>query len=93
MTHPDPQMRPSAISLTQHRVLLPLGNKTKAQLRRELSMEKLKNEILTKRLKDAAIFLKNIAPNVTDNCDRQLRPVTMRPRVIGKKINRSNSTI
>ncbi|XP_029673195.1 wee1-like protein kinase isoform X2 [Formica exsecta] len=93
MTHPDPQMRPSATCLTQHRVLLPLGNKTKAQLRRELSLEKLKNEILTKRLKDAAIFLKNIAPNVTDNIDKQLRSVTMRPRVIGKKINRSNSII
>ncbi|KAL6447336.1 hypothetical protein ACFW04_001519 [Cataglyphis niger] len=93
MTHPDPQMRPSATCLTQHRVLLPLGNKTKAQLRRELSLEKLKNEILTKRLKDAAIFLKNIAPNVTDNIDKQLRSVTMRPRVIGKKTNRSNSII
>ncbi|XP_072761345.1 wee1-like protein kinase 2 isoform X2 [Anoplolepis gracilipes] len=93
MTHPDPQIRPSATCLTQHRVLLPLGNKTKAQLRRELSLEKLKNEILTKRLKDAAIFLKNIAPNVTDKCDKQLRPINVRPRVIGKKINRSNSAI
>jgi len=86
------------MSLMQHRVLCPIGKKTKAQLRRELNAEKLKNEILSKRLHDAAMYLKSIAPNVVvegSNCDRQLRPIATRlssSRVIGKKVNRSNST-
>lgn len=100
MIHPNPEMRPSAVSLMQHRVLCPIGKKTKAQLRRELNAEKLKNEILSKRLHDAAMYLKSItnAPNVVVegvNCDRQLRPTATRlssSRVIGKKVNRSNST-
>ncbi|KAG5310713.1 WEE1 kinase, partial [Acromyrmex insinuator] len=98
MIHPNPEMRPSAMSLMQHRVLCPIGKKTKAQLRRELNAEKLKNEILSKRLHDAAMCLKSIAPNVViegGNSDRQLRPIASRlssSRVIGKKVNRSNST-
>ncbi|XP_077259785.1 wee1-like protein kinase 2 isoform X2 [Temnothorax americanus] len=98
MIHPNPEMRPSAISLMQDRVLCPLGKKTKAQLRRELNAEKLKNEILSKRLHDAALYLKSITPNVVGeggNSDRQLRPIATRlssSRIIGKKVNRSNST-
>lgn len=97
MIHPNPEMRPSAVSLIQHRVLCPIGKKTKAQLRRELNAEKLKNEILSKRLHDAAMYLKAFAPNVVvegGNCDRQLRPTASRSssRIIGKKVNRSNST-
>ncbi|XP_025986955.1 wee1-like protein kinase 2 isoform X2 [Solenopsis invicta] len=93
----DPEMRPSAESLMQHRVLCPIGKKTKAQLRRELNAEKLKNEILSKRLHDAAMYLKSITPNVVveGNSDRQLRPIATRlssSRIIGKKVNRSNST-
>jgi wee1-like protein kinase len=94
MIHPIPEMRPSAMSLIQHRVLCPFGNKTKAQLRRELNVEKLKNEILTKQLEDAAKCLKTIAPNVVPE-DYQLQPTPTRTslsRVIGKKVNRSNST-
>lgn len=97
MIHSNAEMRPSAMSLMQHRVLCPIGKKTKAQLRRELNAEKLKNEILSKRLHDAAMCLKSIAPNVVEggNSDRQLRPIASRlssSRVIGKKVNRSNST-
>ncbi|XP_011641526.1 wee1-like protein kinase [Pogonomyrmex barbatus] len=98
MIHPNPETRPSAVFLIQHRVLCPIGKKTKAQLRRELNAEKLKNEILSKQLHDAAMYLKTIAPNVVtegSNCDRQLRPIMTRmssSRIIGKKVNRSNST-
>ncbi|XP_011866312.1 PREDICTED: wee1-like protein kinase 1-A isoform X2 [Vollenhovia emeryi] len=98
MTHPNPEMRPSALSLMQHRVMCPIGKKTKAQLRRELNAEKLKNEILSKRLHDAAMYLKSIAPNFAvegGNCDRLLRPIPTRfpsSRIIGRKVNRSNST-
>ncbi|GLV37056.1 Wee1 kinase [Carabus blaptoides fortunei] len=63
MIHPNPETRPSAGQIIQHRVLCPFGNKTKAQLRRELNAEKLKNEILSKQLVEAAKCLKTIAPN------------------------------
>lgn len=100
MVHTNPEMRPSAISLIQHRVLCPFGNKTKAQLRRELNAEKLKNEILSKQLQEAAKCLKTIAPNVAainNNMNAggyKLRPTPTRTssRVLGKKVNRSNST-
>ncbi|XP_012539238.1 wee1-like protein kinase 2 isoform X2 [Monomorium pharaonis] len=94
----DPVTRPSVESLMQHRVLCPIGKKTKAQLRRELNAEKLKNEILSKRLHDAAMYLKKITPNVVvegSNSDGQLRPIATRlssSRIIGNKVNRSNST-
>ncbi|XP_016845165.1 wee1-like protein kinase 1-A isoform X1 [Nasonia vitripennis] len=71
MIHPNPEMRPSAVSLIQHRVLSPNGNKTKAQLRRELNAERLKsnaerikNEILSKQLQEAVKCLKTLAPNM-----------------------------
>jgi wee1-like protein kinase len=105
MIHPNPEMRPSAVSLIQHRVLSPNGNKTKAQLRRELNAERLKNEILSKQLQEAAKCLKTIAPNMVALNNGQLNPgpanggYRLRPtptrtssRAIGKKVNRSNST-
>ncbi|XP_015115742.1 wee1-like protein kinase isoform X1 [Diachasma alloeum] len=100
MTHPNPETRPSAVSLIQHRVLCPFGNKTKAQLRRELNEEKQKNEILLKQLQEAAKCLNTIAPNVTainnslSSSGYRLRPTPNRTssRAIGKKINRSSST-
>ncbi|XP_025156397.1 wee1-like protein kinase isoform X2 [Harpegnathos saltator] len=98
MIHSNPEMRPSAISLIQHRVLCPLGNKTKAQLRRELNAEKVKNEILSKQLQQAAKCLKTLAPNVTAISNimnaggYKLRPTPTRTssRIVGKKVNRSN---
>ncbi|XP_034947504.1 wee1-like protein kinase [Chelonus insularis] len=101
MIHPNPETRPSAVSLIQHRVLCPFGNKTKAQLRRELNAEKLKNEILSKQLQEAAKCIKTMAPNVTainnslsNSGGYRLRPTPNRTssRVIGKKVNRSSST-
>lgn len=102
MVHPNPESRPSALSLIQHRVLCPVGNKTKAQLRRELNAEKLKNQILTQQLQEAAKCIKKIAPNVaafTNNNNLnsggyQLRQTATRAstRALGKKVNRSSST-
>jgi wee1-like protein kinase len=100
MIHPNPEMRPSAISLIQHRVLCPFGNKSKAQLRRELNAEKLKNEILVKQLENAEKCFKSLPPNVIQQCSGNpldsvegQRPVSTRTsRLIGKKVNRSHST-
>ncbi|XP_012254618.1 wee1-like protein kinase isoform X2 [Athalia rosae] len=99
MIHPNPEMRPSATSLIQHRVLYPYGNQTKAQLRRELNAEKLKNEILAKQVEEANKCLKTLAPNVVAlNATMNLGGYGLRPtptrtsaRAIGKKVNRSYS--
>ena len=101
MIHPNPEMRPSAVNLIQHRVLCPFGNKTKAQLRRELNAEKLKNEILAKQLETAEKCFKSLPSNVLQQISgtptetiegkRSLNNNRM-SRLIGKKVNRSNST-
>ncbi|XP_044260912.1 wee1-like protein kinase [Tribolium madens] len=88
MIHPDPTMRPGASQILHHPALCPVGKKTRAQLHRELNAEKLKNEILAKQLKEAAICIKSIAPD-----SKQLKSVTrISNRLIGKKVNRSSST-
>lgn len=101
MVHPDPERRPSAVCLIQHRVLCPFANKTKEQLFRELNAERMKREIIFKQLEEAKKCLKTIAPNVaamngtmTNNSGGyQLRPTPTRTssRVIGKTANRSHS--
>ena len=48
MISPDPRERPSAVTLCQHPALCPAGKKTKAQLRRELNEERMKNQLLSK---------------------------------------------
>lgn len=107
MIHKDPEMRPSAVNIIQHRVLCPFGNKTKAQLRRELNAEKLKNEFLSRQLKEAAMCLQTMAPAIMHNKDKKtkglnnsrlLRSSALKSlannneRIIGKKVNRSHST-
>lgn len=88
MIHPNPTMRPTASQILYHPALCPVGKKTRAQLHRELNAEKLKNEILSKQLKEAAICIKSIAPD-----SKQLKGVTrISSRLIGKKVNRSIST-
>ncbi|UYV67470.1 WEE1, partial [Cordylochernes scorpioides] len=43
MIHPDPSLRPTAHALLRDPALSPLANKTKAQLRRALNAERIKN--------------------------------------------------
>ncbi|PZC71188.1 hypothetical protein B5X24_HaOG213931 [Helicoverpa armigera] len=54
MVDPDPSVRPSAARLRRHPLLHPAGNKTKTQLRRELAAAKMKNELLARKLQEAA---------------------------------------
>lgn len=75
MIHPNPTERPSTVQLLQHRALNPECSKTKADLTRELTAEKMRNEMLVKQLKEAAICLKQVQNS----------------RLIGKKVNRSVS--
>ncbi|XP_050316165.1 wee1-like protein kinase isoform X2 [Anthonomus grandis grandis] len=76
MFHPDPTQRPSTVQILQHRALNPECSKSKADLTRELNAEKMRNEMLVKQLKEAAMCIKTIQNS----------------RLIGKKVNRSVST-
>ncbi|CAK1546514.1 unnamed protein product [Leptosia nina] len=67
MVDPDPTQRPSAASLRRHPLLHPSGNKSKAQLRRELAEAKLKNELLNSKLEQAARCIKSLTPNVQES--------------------------
>ncbi|XP_065357211.1 wee1-like protein kinase [Calliphora vicina] len=58
MTHPDPQKRPSSTSIFNHSVLNSLESKSKAQLSQELTIEKRKNEILLRKLREARKTIK-----------------------------------
>lgn len=82
MIHPNPEMRPSATALAQHRVLCPFGNKTKAELRKELNAERLKNELLVKQLQEAAKCLEGIPSE---------KSLDKSSRLVGRKVNRSHS--
>ena len=53
MVHPDPAMRPTAVQLVNHSLLCPNIKSSNAQLRLELHNEKLKNEMLAKKLEEA----------------------------------------
>jgi hypothetical protein len=82
-------------------VLCPFGNKSKALLRREISAEILKKEILAKQLENAeksfksltATVIQQFRGNASDLAEGK-RPVSARTsRLVGKKVNRSHSTI
>ncbi|KAM3955418.1 wee1-like protein kinase [Aphomia sociella] len=67
MVDPDPTVRPSAARLRKHPLLHPSGNKSKSQLRRELAAAKMKNELLARKLQEAARCIKSLAPNLVAN--------------------------
>lgn len=93
MVHPEPEQRPTIQQVIQHRVLCPFGNKTKAQLRRELNAERLKNELLSKQLVEAARCLKSLSSGeVVGAATRPgLRSATS-SRQVGRNVHRSHST-
>lgn len=102
MIQRDASRRPSAVEILQHRALSS-ENKSKAQLQRELNAERLKNELLSRRLEAAAKCLKSVTPTilmkvtgaggitVDSNCRPQVNLLSRSSRLIGKKINRSHS--
>ncbi|CAB3233594.1 unnamed protein product [Arctia plantaginis] len=67
MVDPEPQVRPSAARLRRHPLLHPAGNKSKAQLRRELAAANQKNELLARKLQEAARCIKSLTPNLVAN--------------------------
>lgn len=89
MIHPEPARRPSPVQILQNRALSPDISKSKAELTRELNAEKLRNEMLVKQLKEAAICIKSIA---SESIKVPLALSKTSTRLIGKKVNRSVST-
>ncbi|XP_055710045.1 wee1-like protein kinase [Phlebotomus papatasi] len=79
MTHPDPKQRPSPNSIFNHPLLCLTDTKSKAQLSLELSMERQKNELLMKELKETKRILKSYEISKTPNTISVL-PVTKRVR-------------
>lgn len=68
MVQTDPVSRPSAAQLVHHPTLCPPIIMSRAQLRRELNAERLKNDILSRQLKEAAKCLQSLSPaTVTSN--------------------------
>lgn len=59
MTHPDPSVRPTAFEILNHPVLNPSEAKTKRQLCYELNLEKKKNELLMRKLRETQTLLKS----------------------------------
>lgn len=88
MIHPNAEMRPSASCLIQNKLL---SAKTKVQLRREPDGEKHKDD----GGKNAPNDIEMNGATSKNFCGYQLRPTPTRlsSRVIGKKVNRSHSTI
>ncbi|XP_026322541.1 wee1-like protein kinase [Hyposmocoma kahamanoa] len=62
MVDPDPALRPSATRLRKHPLLHPCGNKSKSQLLRELAATNMKNELLSRKLQEAARCIKSLTP-------------------------------
>lgn len=59
MMHPDPAQRPSSTSIFHHPLLCPPEAKTKSQLNHELQIERKKNELLMRKLKETKNLLKS----------------------------------
>lgn len=59
MTHPNPEVRPSSTSIFNHSCLCPTASKSKAELLYELHMERHKNEMLMKKLRDTNKIVKS----------------------------------
>ncbi|KAG0725128.1 Wee1-like protein kinase [Chionoecetes opilio] len=64
MVQVDPAARPTASQLLYHPALCPPTGMSRAQLRRELNAERLKNDILSRQLKEAAKCLQSLTPSV-----------------------------
>lgn len=59
MTHPNPIVRPTAAAILENSVLCPADTKTKGQLVFELNLEKKKNELLMRKLRETKKLLKS----------------------------------
>lgn len=73
MTHPDPSQRPTAGEILNHPVLNPSEMKTKRQLCAELNIEKKKNELLMRKLRETKALLKSYELSKTPHAKNKIR--------------------
>lgn len=90
MMHPDPEKRPSSTTIFNHSVLSPIDSKTKAQLCLELSLERQKNEVLMRKLKEQSKMLKSYEQAETPST-RKCRNSTTRELTVSDRKLRSYS--
>lgn len=73
MTHPDPSQRPTASEIINDPVLNPSESKTKRQLCYELNMERKKNELLMRKLREAKALIKSYDLSKTPRINKKIR--------------------
>lgn len=90
MMHPDPEKRPSSTTIFNHTVLSPIDAKSKAQLCLELNMERQKNEVLMRKLKEQNKMLKSYEHAQTPST-RKCRSSVIRELTVSDRKLRSYS--
>lgn len=73
MTHPDPSIRPTANDILNHPLLNPSESKTKRQLSYELNLERKKNELLMRKLRETKSLLKSLEASKTPSAIKRVR--------------------
>lgn len=73
MTHTDPSIRPTANDILNHPLLNPSESKTKRQLSYELNLERKKNELLMRKLRETKAFLKSLEVSKTPSAMKKVR--------------------
>ncbi|XP_061176533.1 wee1-like protein kinase 1-A [Saccostrea echinata] len=89
MVHPDPSCRPSAMAITHHPALCPQAKRSRAQLRKELNEERLKNEELSRKLLEATKCIPR--PFRAFKVDSVPSAVPRNNRLLGKNMKKSMS--
>ncbi|XP_058461485.1 wee1-like protein kinase [Malaya genurostris] len=90
MMHPNPTERPTSSTIFNHSVLSPVDSKSKAQLCLELSIERQKNEVLLRKLKEQSKILKSYEQAQTPNT-RKCRTNGLRELAVSDRKLRSYS--
>ncbi|KAG5674132.1 hypothetical protein PVAND_004117 [Polypedilum vanderplanki] len=93
MTHPNPEERPSSTSIFNHSVLCPAVNKSKAQLLHELNLERQKNEMLIKKLRESNKLVKSYELAQTPVNNKKPRTSSRNEPIISDRKLRSGSKV
>lgn len=91
MVHPNPSSRPSAMAITHHPALCPQAQKSRAQLRKELNEERLKNEVLSRKLQEATRCIPRPFRGFRVESVSTASAVPRNTRLLGKNMKRSMS--
>ena len=98
MSQLDVKRRPSTACVTQHATLSPYSHKSNSQLRRELSDERVKNDLLTREVDHTRRMLLDLQRQMTSTCPPVMTAAHPQPgqrpqRLVGRTCGRSRSLI